>query len=206
MLSLTNITQKPESCSSCPYRNIGVGFSPSWIPPNPKIAVMTNAPDDVEISEREPFVGAYGRMFMRVSEKAGFTRGDILIASSIACHTPNTFYPIGQMRKDAERACRWQDAIQNRDLAPGGLDAYNPDTYLISYHPVDVSKKWTLKRIFENDIIKARRLSDRGMRVLILLGEKPMNLVTPWLNGGVTKWRGSYGKLDWSEFKGRFSS
>lgn len=213
MLSLSDILQKPVECALCPYSSIGQGFTPDHVPSNPKIAFLAEAAGETEMMQREPLVGATGRMFFhQMLEPAGLRRDDVLLTNVIRCHPPENAYPIAQMRKDAEKMCRrWDNKhrISNGNsvgLEDGGLCGYNPNYFLITVHPSFVNRTWSMLRVAKADIEKALRLIEvPGRRLLVLLGDKPMSLVCPDLDGGVLKWRGHHGELDWSKFQERLN-
>lgn len=200
-------------CSFCPYNGLGQGFAPDWVPTNPKLAFLAEAAGETEMIERGPLLGATGRMFFHnMLHPAGLTRNDVLLANVLRCHPPENEYPIGQMRKDAERMCRKHDNLHQigRDdthvyTGEGGINSFDPNYFLITVHPSFVIRTWSMLRVAKADIGKALRLSSvEGRRVLVLMGEKPMSLVHPDLDGGVIKWRGHHGPLDWKKLQERF--
>ena len=90
-------------------------------------------------------------------------------------------------------------------LGGGGLNSFNPNHLLITVHPSFVNRTWSMLRVAKADIEKALRLAAvSGRRLLVLLGDKPMSLVCPDLDGGVIKWRGHHQPLNWSKFEERF--
>ena len=202
---------KPQECTTCPYHLIGQGFAPDHVPANPKIAFLAEAAGETEMLERAPLVGSTGRMFFhQMLEPLGLTRADVILADVLRCHPPENAYPIGEMRKSAEKMCRQWDGkhrinCENSvDLSLGGLDSFRPNHTLITVHPSFVNRTWSILRVAQEDIRKALRLSE-GKRLLVLLGDKPMSLVCPDLDGGVLKWRGHHQSLDWKKFKERFN-
>lgn len=202
-LSTTFLNDKPRGCSGCKYSTIGSGFVPIWYPPNAKLAFLAEAPGENEVAEREPMVGRSGYLLMKSVGKAGYTRGDIVIGNSISCHPPGNNYPVGQLRKSAEAFCRQYDGFNGKDLESGGLHKFNPDTYLVTLHPSYIARTYQMVRVFESDILKSFRLYETGKRVLVLLGQKAVDLVLPNVNVGVSKLRGHWGELDWNEFRNR---
>lgn len=119
------------------------------------------------------------------------------------CHPPDNMYPTGELRRNAERSCRIYDSRAGKTMSDNGLNDFNPDTYLITMHPSAVNRTWSLLRVVQNDMAKAFRLAEQGRRVLVLMGDKAMNLVVPHIPS-VSKWRGHYGQLNWADFRGRY--
>ena len=204
---------KPDLCSTCNYNLIGQGFAPDHVPANPKLAFLAEAAGETEMIERGPLLGATGRMFFhQLLHPLGLTREDVILANVLRCHPPENVYPIGQLRKDAEKMCRqWDGVHQMRcdetsvDLVLGGLAGYSPNYYLITVHPSFVNRTWSILRVAQEDIRKALRLAEvEGRRLLVLLGDTPFKLVCPDLDGGVLKWRAHHGSLDWKKFQERF--
>lgn len=213
MLSLTFPILKTEGCGSCPYNLTGQGFAPDHVPANPKLAFLAEAAGETEMMERAPLVGSTGRMFFhQLLHPIGLKREDVILANVLRCHPPLNAYPIGQMRKDAEKQCRKWDGVHQRGrdseyvtTTAGGLNAYNPNYFLLTVHPSFVNRTWSILRVAQADIEKALRLSQvEGRRLLVLLGDTPMKLVCSDLDGGVLKWRSHHGPLDWSKFQERF--
>lgn len=218
LLSLTDISQKGSKCSSCPYRLVGQGFGPDHVPAHPKIAFLAEALGETEMIERAPLVGATGRMFFHsLLEPCGLTRDDVILANVLKCHPvgpkgESNAYPIGEMRKGAEKACRsWDGTHQIRrgnevELVDGGLNSFNPNLAMLTVHPSFVSRTWSILRVAQADIQKAMRLVDRGYRVLVLLGSVAQGLVLPDLEGGTLKWRGHYQEINWPELTKKWES
>jgi len=209
-LPLTFPLQKPEQCLACPYNLIGQGFVPDHVPSNPRLAFLAEAAGETEMMDRGPLLGATGRMFFhQLLHPVGLTREDVILANVLRCHPPENVMPIGQLRKDAEKMCRMYDKlhqIKHDDsvgLVDGGLHSYSPDYFLITVHPSFVNRTWSILRVAQEDIKKSLRLAE-GRRLLVLLGDTPMKLVCSDLEGGVLKWRGHHGVLDWKKFQERF--
>ncbi len=212
LLPLSRPHQKPEGCNPCGYKSLCQGFAPDHVPPNPKLAFLAEALGETEMMERSPLVGATGRMFFHhLLHPVGLTRDDVILANVIKGRPPDNNYPTGKDRKEAEKWCRQYDGFQRNQvdsdsvyIEEGGLNAYDPDWFLISVHPAFVSRTWSILRVAQNDIQKAVRFSNQRKRVLVLLGEKSMSCVLPELEGGCLKWRGHSGPLDWKEVQRRF--
>lgn len=208
-LSLPHI--KGPFCEPCGYKTVCQGFAPDHVPPNPKLAFLAEALGENEMMERNPLVGATGRMFFHnLLHPCGLIRDDVILANVIRGRPPENNYPTGKDRKEAEKWCRQYDGFQRNQVGPdhvelieGGLDAFSPDYYMITCHPAFVSRTWSILRVVQQDIQKALRLSV-GKRLIVCLGDKAMSLVAPELEGGVLKWRAHHGPLDWKSVKRRF--
>jgi uracil-DNA glycosylase len=209
-LSIIYPLQKPPECERCPYNSTGMGFVPGWNPPNARMAVLAEAPVENDKSDREPLASGAGKIFMRLLNNAGLTKADVLIDTVLRCQGPNNSYPTGDFRHSAEAFCRrWDNTsgknhIDGKQLVAGGLLDFAPNHFLFTIHPAALLKSWNLLRVLQEDVYKAKRLCDSGKRVLICLGEKSKDLIFPGqFAGGILRWRGHHGHLDWSEFKGR---
>lgn len=191
------LDNKPLGCAECQYASVGQGFCPDWSPPEPKIAILLEAPGDNEIIDKQPLVGASGYVFNKnFLFKLGYTRADVLLANTLRCHPPGNIYPIGEARRHAEQNCRQYDSL---------LDTFAPTHYLVTIHPAAMLRTWSLMRVVQNDIAKAFRLSEAGRRILVLMGDKAMNLVAPQLDGGPLRWRSHWDRLDWKSFRSRYA-
>lgn len=160
------------------------------------MAFLAEAPGGNEIIDREPLVGASGRLFMHYFvNHFGYTRADCLLANTLHCNPPGNNYPVGALRKTAERNChQYREALHD----------FNPDHFVLSMHPAVVLRTWSLLRVLQNDISKAWRLSSEGKRVIVLLGDKAKELVLPGIPGGISRWRGHHGPVRWADIKQRW--
>jgi uracil-DNA glycosylase family 4 len=68
-----------------------------------------------ESQEGKPFVGGAGRVLNALFHEAGIKRYSVYLDNVLRCRPPRNVYPIGKVRKDAERHCRVHDP-----------DGYNP--------------------------------------------------------------------------------
>lgn len=213
-LSAFEILQKPATCASCPENLNGRGFCPDWVPAAPKVAFLAERPAVNEIQEREPLVGSSGRLFTyQFLEKLGYTRRDVLLCNTIRCESKDNKYPTGSVRLGAEKHCRQYDSVGSdgcisrgyKILQSGGLDRWDPNLYIISVHPAAVLRTWSLLHVVQENCRKAFRFADRGYRPLVLLGDTAKQLVLGREPvGGVLKWQGHYGFLDWKAVKTRW--
>lgn len=202
--------EKPPGCRSCPYDTTGAGFVPTWRGQDPKVAFLLEAPGQEEFYEREPLVGASGKLFFkRFIEPLGYTRNNVILANVLGCRPHLNQYPTGQLRHDTERSCRQYDGVQGRKyggtmtLESGGLDGWDPTMFVCTYHPAFILRSWSLLRVLASDIEKAFRFAEQGERPLVLCGDKALSLVLPGVQVGPAKFRGTFGKLDWKKFKER---
>lgn len=159
---------------------------------------------------RQPLGNDGGRQFFhRFLEPVGFNLDNVIISSVLRCRPPEGAYPIGDLRRQAESMCRKWDCKHQKncgdavEILDGGLSSFNPNYFMISIDPIFVNRTWSITRVVEKDMQKASRLSE-GRNLLILLGDKAMSLVCPELEGGLVKWRGHHGPLDWKKFEERF--
>lgn len=206
-LSVIDIAQKPSQiCGTCLYAPTGSGFCPDWWPRQPKLAVLMESPSDSDITAREPLAGSLGSFFMHyLIEPLGWTRSDVAFCNTIRCRCSEGKYPQADLKLTTQRHCRSWDGVQNKDLASGGLDAYEPNYFLVSFAPRDIVKTWSLLQVAQRDFGKAQRLAE-GRRLLVLLGDTAKQLVVPQLkDGGLSKWRGHHGPLNWPEVRKRWA-
>ncbi len=207
-LSLAAPFQKPQGCASCGYRTTGSGFVPTFVGVDPRVAFLLEAPGQEEAYERELMSGAAGKWFLkRFIEPLGYTRSNCIFASVIGCRPPEGFYPTAGLRSEAETSCRQYEGFQGRrsgglvQLESGGLDKWNPDLYVVTYAPGFIFKSWSLLRVLANDIEKAFRFAEQGFRPLVLMGDKALEKILPNVQVGPSKYRGTFGKLDWKGYK-----
>lgn len=204
-LSEIHINRKPDACGACRFNTVGQGFVPDWWPrPDVRVAFLAEAPASNEVMDRVPLVGPSGKVLTHCVERAGYTRNDIALCNTLRCQVANSTYPIGQLKHDAERCCRQWDSYENKTMDPGGLDRWNPTMFLITIHPAICLRTWNLLQMLQADVEKAFRIVGNE-RLLVLLGDHSLKMVFPECPDGNTKWRGHYGKLDWSKVKARYA-
>lgn len=144
--------------------------------------ILFEHPDD---GYGAPLVGPTGEMFnYRILRPLGIPRSALLIGNTIRCRPPMNEYPTGPMRTKAETACRhWDDAI---------LD-YNPNWFIPTYHPSAIFQKPQFEEFVKESMKRAWEESHvKGQRPMVLMGLKAMNLVAPYLKGGMKKWQRGY--------------
>lgn len=98
-------------------------------------------------------------------------------------------YPIGKLRVEAERHCRLYD---------DQLVKFRPDLFLVTIHPAMLLRSSAMTRLVQRDVRRAFEFAAKGYRPCLLMGDKAMNLVAPWLKDGVKRWRGHWWEQDWS--------
>lgn len=215
-LSSTQVLEKPPGCYQCRYFNQDsnfkpncLGFVPDYYPSNPVVAFFAEAAGQNEKVTRIPMSGGSGQVLNEAVEKAGYSRSAIAIfnvlrGQPVGPRGEINRYPTADLRRDAEIACRQYDSVSNNPFQPKGLRDFNPTHYLITFHPSNVLRTPSLRRIFEGDVAKAFRLSVEGRRFLVFLGETSRELVLPGkIHAGVFKCRGHWGALDWNEYLNR---
>lgn len=154
--------------------------------------MFLEAPGAEEIIDQAPLVGKAGKLFFNdILGPLGITRNDIIIGNTIRCHPPANKYPIGKLRYAAELSCRVYDNV---------LREYKPDIILFTYHPSAVFRQPAYLALIRADISKAFRFSMLGKRVVVLMGEKAINLLVGYPfkvgKGGLKMWRGSWHFID----------
>lgn len=214
MLSLTFPILKPSegACVTCPYNLTGQGFAPDHVPAEPKLAILTDFCSETAMNLRIPLGNDGGRQFIhKFFEPVGFNQNNTIISSVLRCRPPEGMYPIGDLRKQAEKKCRlWDNTHQKQcgdfvEILNGGLNDFKPNYFFITVDSIFINRTWSITRVVQKDIEKVGRLSqDSNKRILVLLGDTPMKLVCSDLDGGVLKWRSHHGPLDWSKFQERF--
>ena len=195
-----SVRRKPALCNLCPYAKIGGGFVPDWWPPSePRLAVFLEAPGGDEVLLCEPMVGRAGRFWERaLLRPLGLCRDEVIIANCLRCRPwgppklPNQF-PSGPLAKKVMQICRQYDFFHGQagSLVPRGLADWDPNLFVITYHPAAILRERAFYRLALADFEKAGRYMEKGWRVCVLCGDKAASLVWPLVNkGGVEAWRG----------------
>lgn len=185
------LSKKPSGCDECPLRSRGIGFVPDEYPEDPKVAMLLEAPGEDEAVMSRPLVGRAGQAWLRrLIYKNGYKREDVLIANCLRCR-PSSMneYPIGKLRVEAERHCRLYD---------DQLVKFRPNLFLVTIHPAMLLRSSAMTRLVQRDVRRAFEFAAKGYRPCLLMGDKAMNLVAPWLKDGVKRWRGHWWEQDWS--------
>ncbi len=187
------VSRKPPGCLTCAYHLIGNGFCPDLLPPDPIIGFFLEAPGETEIQERKPLTGRAGKLWVkRLVEKLGYKREDVFIGNTLRCR-PNTDgvankYPLGDMARKAERACRQYD---------GQVRAFNPDLFIVSYHPAAILRTPALYRSTLRSVELAFTKAQEGYRPLCIMGDTALHLVAPHLHGGLRVWNRHWFEGKW---------
>lgn len=189
---ITGVQKKPVGCDGCGYKNIGVGFCADEKPSEPLIAMVLEAPGGDEILEGRPLWGRAGQRWLwQLIVKNGRRREDVLICNTLRCRPRGNGdrkaqlndFPTGKLREEAERNCRQYDEK---------LREFAPDTFVVTLHPAMLLRSTAMTRLVKKDVGLAFELAEKGRRVAVLMGDKAMHLVAPWLKNGVKGWRGHW--------------
>lgn len=189
---ITGVQKKPMGCAGCEYSQVGVGFCADERPAAPRIAWVLEAPGGDEILEGRPLWGRAGQRWLwQLVVRNGYKREDVLLCSVLRCRPRGNGdrkaqlndFPTGKLREEAERNCRQYDER---------LKEFAPDTYVVTLHPKMLLTSAAMTRLVKKDVKLAFDLAERGRRVAVLMGDKAMHLVAPWLKNGVKGWRGHW--------------
>ncbi len=118
---IPDIARGPTSaplCSECPLAVDGKAKKPvpGEGPREPPWIVVGEGPGRNEVLQGRPFVGASGRLFMRVLDSLKVEREDIWITNATLCLPPNS--KTQKMMEDARRCCQPR-LIEELDQFPG---------------------------------------------------------------------------------------
>lgn len=198
------VQRKPEGCQKCPHRSYGLSFVPDEYPPDPRIAALLEAPGKDEALECRPLWGKSGQLWTwELIGKLGYKRSDVLIANTIRCRPPENKYPTGQVRVGAETCCRQYDRISRRDGAQinEGIATWNPNLYIVTFHPAAILRTRALMRLVRKDMEKAFSFAEQGYRPCVIMGDKALSLLAPWTRGrgGVKAWRSHFWLGEWPQ-------
>ncbi len=194
---LPGLGAKPSSCKMCPYSMVGQSFCPDYKSENPKIALLLEAPGATEILDNTPLVGRAGQlMWEKIVPYANLSRSDFIISNTIRCRPPENKYPSSFLKRNAENNCRRYDSY---------INDFDPNIFIITYHPASVFRQLVYQRLIQEDIKKAKEFYEKGYRPLVLMGDKAVSLLddTPFKvgKGGLRMWRGSYFEGSWPFYK-----
>lgn len=184
------------------------------MPPKARIAFLLEAAGASEIIDKEPLTGGTGRYFNHCLLKLGLGRGDVIIDNTIRCKPEGNNYPFGSLRKDAEAHCRVYDSVHGQSLLPGNISTWDPTVAILSVHPAAVLRSQNMNPLlvhkcgdeFQGVLAKALRFANAGERPVVLMGDKPKELVAPEYGNGVTKLIGHWFRLKPGEFGRRLQS
>jgi hypothetical protein len=197
--------RKPRPCSFCALgaegiKAKGVGFVPDGLVAVPKITdsdigrirlvVLCEQPAKDEANNMCPMTGPYGTVrWKRFFEKTGWQRDEVGFTFLRRCYTPlyqGRYQATPAALVDGAKKCRAHDDL---------LTAFRPDTALITNAFEDSREEAAYYRLTLADISKARGLTDKGKRVILLMGTGPVKHYLPSLSGGLKNWAGSWFSL-----------
>lgn len=202
------MSKRPPNCSTCRWSFKSSGFVPTYVGPDPKIALVFTSPDSEEIVEREALNSARGRAFLRdFIEPYGLTRENLVVTYALSCLAPwdkktrSRAYPSGTMKANAEGVCSRYNRLhgKNGELVVGGIIGWDPDMFVFSFDPYDCFKTPVYTRLIQRSIDKAVFFSTLGYRPCVLLGEEAVSLQFPWLKtaGGLKNWFSHWQEGKW---------
>ena len=98
--------------------------------------------------------------------------------------------PIGKDRKGTIAACRYYDR--------GVIAAFAPKTYILGQALIDVYKENSFHSLLANDVKKAFRFAEKGLRPILILGQDAAETIAPYIlgQGGIKKFRGSWIEIE----------
>lgn len=178
---------KPQTCRHCPAYKRHQGFCPDWVPAEPRIWLLAEAPgkSEVEFSGRDgygvPLIGAAGRLLDELLPE-GVRRSDLAISNILRCRPPGNVYPDGAVRRDAESECRQYDTLQ----------AWAPTVKGLTWHPSAVFRTPQIKPFIRRALADAWSLALEGERPLLCLGLVAGAQQFPWLSGELKRWQGGW--------------
>lgn len=197
------VREKPEQCALCPFATKGAGFVPDWYPDRdkpPQLGLLLNMPSSDDVVEQRPWSGRAGYAWeQKYLKPFGLSLTDVYIGHVVRCQPKDRkwgkpVYPIGTLKRHAEITCRQHDGKCGPDLHKGGMKSFDPNMFVVTFHPSDALLVPALSRLIQADIGKAVRRMNEGYRPLVLMGTEAKDLLAPWLKGGIKSWRGSYWK------------
>jgi len=205
----SGLMDKPANCAMCKFAPRGAGFCPDDSPEGKNMMFLLPTPTKGEISDQVGWAGPQGWIYgQELLKPVGLWRKDIMITHVLRCRPPWDFrigadgYPTAGARRAAEMSCRTYDG-QHGDgvggLAPGGLLAFRPNMFVVSFEPQKAMEVMALKTLIRASLARAKKFKDLGFRVCVLFGEPALSLVAPDLadTGGIKAWNGHYFEADW---------
>ncbi len=177
----------------------GSGFCPDYVPTNPKIAMLLEAPGENEILDHSPLVGKAGKFWTkRLIEVLGYTREDVLISNCGRCRPgSDNQFPTGFLRKQVLECCRHYDTkhgAADGSLLKGGISQFAPNFYIVSYHPASILRTPALYRPTLRAVEFAFQKYKEGYRPCVLMGGVATSLVAPELGKepNLKRWQRHY--------------
>jgi hypothetical protein len=186
------VTAKPNSCRvCCPYFSVGEGYVTDYLPEAPRVMLLVANPSADDLVNREILSGKAGYSFLKTYIwPLGYKKEDIGIAAIMRCRPKGGRFPIGADKRGVLQGCRQYDK--------NAIGKFNPDTYMITQTLFDTYTNPAFGRLLKNDIAKAFRLADKGLRPIVLMGVEAASMVAPYIdgNGGPKAWRSHWQALD----------
>ena len=124
----------------------------------------------------------------RLVERLGYKREDVFVGNTLRCRPPNNVYPVGDLAKKAARACRQYDQ---------SVRAFNPNLFVVSYHPAAILRTPSLYRSTLRSVDLAFKKAAEGYRPCVLMGDTALHLVAPHLRGGLKLWNRHWWEGKW---------
>lgn len=186
----------------------GSGFVPDWYGDQyeePKLAFLLDFPAADDVLDQRPWSGRAGYAWEKKYLKPfGLSLSNVLISHVLRCQPKERkwgkpVYPTASLRRGAEITCRQHDGKcwGGPKLRAGGIKKYDPNLFVISFHPSDALLVPALSRLIHKDIEKAVKRQTEGYRPLVVMGVEAKELIAPWLRGGIKPWRGTFWEGSW---------
>ncbi len=201
----TGVATKPDPCKLCPFQKDGAGFTADWYPDAeqiPRLGFLLDFPSSDDIVSRRAWSGVAGYAWeQKYLKPFGLSLSDVMISHVLRCRPKASrfgkpIYPIGKQRRDAELTCRHYDgqSWNGGGMRPGGIRDFNPNLFVVTFHPIETLAVPALSKLLQRDVEKAVRKmrADPEARVLVLMGDEAKDLIAPWLKGSVRGWRGHF--------------
>jgi hypothetical protein len=197
------VVDKPEACNLCPFKAKGTGFVPDWYPNaegDVQLGLLLSTPVSDDVVEGRPWAGRGGFALERkFLAPFGLALKDVFVGHVLRCqprdrHFGKPQYPTAKLRRDAELTCRQHDdrSFGGPVLRTEGLKTWNPDYFVITFHPSETILVPALSVLLLRDMEKAVKKARAGHRVMVLMGKEAKELVAPWLDGPIKSWRGHH--------------
>jgi hypothetical protein len=204
----SGVAQKPIECDTCKFSPASFGFVPDHYGDEAKLAIMLPYPDKEDANTQDSLASGMGKYILhKYLHPLGFTKKTLLVSYVLRCcprwnkRLRKPGYPTGKTRDNAEVSCRIYDNRHGHEgsLVSGGLWAFNPNIFLITFNPRDSIKIPAYHRQLRIDFEKAREFVKRGYRPLVLCGNEASEMIFPFIQGkGSAKaWRGTFAEMDY---------
>ena len=188
----TGVSSKPSQCRLlCPYYTQGEGFVEDYLPPNAKILIMVTNPSSDDLVSRKMLSGKAGWSFFKTYvEPLGYGLDDYGVCGLIRCRPKHGQMPIGKDRKGTIAACRYYDR--------GVIAEFAPKSYILGQALKDIYKENSFHSLLVNDVKKAFRFAEKGLRPILVLGQDASETIAPYIlgQGGIKKFRGTWAEIE----------